>query len=43
MAVGIRSFCSDVPAKAGRGYIVHGGSMKLPLGGGVTAWPFREI
>jgi predicted AAA+ superfamily ATPase len=43
MAGAIRAFQNDFHGKAGEGYIVHPGDIRLPLGPGVTALPFAEL
>lgn len=43
MASGLLSFINDYPAKADRGWLVHLGSMTLPLSTAVTAIPFTEL
>lgn len=43
MGNAIRRFRSDVGSKAGDGYVVHPGSMRLPLGSNVTALPFGAL
>ncbi|MBM3311885.1 MAG: ATP-binding protein [Candidatus Aminicenantes bacterium] len=43
MAAAVRTFQKDFGAKAGPGFVVHPGSIGLPLGPGVTALPFSEL
>ena len=43
MGNAIRRFRNDVGSKAGDGYVVHPGSMRLPLGSNVTALPFGAL
>jgi predicted AAA+ superfamily ATPase len=43
MASGIRSFQADLGETAAPGYVVHPGDLRLPLGPGVTALPFRQL
>lgn len=43
MAAGIQSFREDFGQKAGRGFVVHPGSVHIPLAPGVVAWPFKDI
>lgn len=43
MAAGIRQFRKDLGDRVGNGYVVHGGSLRLPLGEGVTALPFSTL
>lgn len=43
MAKSIRAFCEDLGERATKGYVVHTGDIRLPLGGGVTALPFRDL
>jgi predicted AAA+ superfamily ATPase len=43
MASGIRSFRHDLGAKAASGYVIHPGSIELPLGPGVSALPLRKL
>ncbi len=43
MAAGIRTLREDFEGKAGPGFLVHAGDVRLPLGGGVTAIPFSEL
>ena len=43
MGNAIRRFRSDIGSKAGDGYVVHPGSMRLPLGSNVTALPFGAL
>lgn len=42
-ASGIRSFQEDIGEKAAPGWVVHPGSVRLPLAPGVVALPFSEI
>lgn len=43
MAKGIESFRKDFGKKALKGYVVHQGNMKLPLGPDAWAWPFADF
>jgi predicted AAA+ superfamily ATPase len=43
MGNAIRTFGADLGQKAGRGYVVHGGDVRLPLAPGVTAIPFAGL
>lgn len=43
MGNAIRRFRSDAGSKAGHGYVVHPGSMRLPLGSNVSALPFGAL
>jgi uncharacterized protein len=43
MASGIRTLREDLGGKAGPGYVVHGGDLRLPLGPEITAIPFGEL
>ena len=43
MASSIRTFREDFGARALPGYVVHPGEVRLPLGSGVTAWPYRQL
>ena len=43
MANGIRTFQQDLNGKAGEGYVVHPGDVRLPLAPDVTALPFAEL
>ena len=43
MAAGVLAFQKDFGAKASRGYVVHPGTVTLPLVPGVTALPFAEL
>jgi hypothetical protein len=43
MASGIRTLREDLGGKAGPGYVVHGGDVRLTLGPSVTAIPFAEL
>jgi len=43
MAAGIKRFQEDFDARAVRGYVVHPGNTRLPLGRGATAMPFAEL
>ena len=43
MAAAIRALRQDLGGKAGPGYVVHGGDVRLPLGPSVTAIPFAEL
>lgn len=42
MASSIHAFRKDFGNKARPGYVVHPGETRLPLGAGVTAWPFAD-
>lgn len=43
MASSVRTFREDLGTKALPGYVVHPGEVKLPLGPGVTAWPYIQL
>lgn len=43
MAAGIRTLREDFEGKAGPGFPVHAGDVRLPLGGRVTAIQFSEL
>jgi len=43
MAAGIASFRRMLGPKAAPGYVVHGGSVRLPMVPGVTAIPFSDL
>ena len=43
MAGGIRAFQEDLGEKAGRGFVVHPGEVRLPLAPKVSALPFDEL
>lgn len=43
MASSIKIFREDLGTKALAGYVVHPGDVRLPLGSGVTAWPFGHF
>ncbi len=43
MAKGIRAFQTALGDRVGPGFVVHPGSVRLPLGAGVVALPFGEI
>jgi predicted AAA+ superfamily ATPase len=43
MAEAIRTFQADFGRKAGAGYVVHPGDVRLPLGPGVAALPFGDL
>jgi hypothetical protein len=43
MSDSIRRFQEDLGSKAGPGYVVHPGDVRLPLAPGVTALPFAEL
>ena len=43
MASAIQTFQEDLKAKAGPGYVVHPGDVRLPLAPSVVALPFGEI
>jgi len=43
MASSIKTFREDLGAKTLPGYVVHPGEIKLPLGPGVTAWPYSQL
>jgi len=42
-AKSIMVFQNDVGDRARRGYVIHPGEFKLPLGAGVMALPFWEV
>jgi len=43
MAGGIRAFQVDLGQKAGPGFVVHPGNVRLPLAPQVVALPFAEV
>lgn len=43
MAAPIKTFREDFGDKALPGFVIHPGTIRLPLGAGVTAWPFSEL
>jgi len=43
MANAIRAFQEDFGEKAGRGFVIHPGSVRLPLAANVVALPFTEL
>jgi predicted AAA+ superfamily ATPase len=43
MASGIRAFQQDIGEKAGPGFIIHPGDVRLPLAPKVVALPFAEL
>ena len=43
MAGAVLGLRRELGAKAGPGYVVHSGEVRLPLAPGVTALPFREL
>jgi predicted AAA+ superfamily ATPase len=43
MAASIKVFQEDFGDRAAPGYVVHPGDVRLPLGHGVTALPFRKL
>ena len=43
MASGLNTFRKDFGKKAGAGFLVHPGDVRLPLGQGVVALPFTEL
>jgi predicted AAA+ superfamily ATPase len=43
MALNIKTFQKDFREKAAPGYLLHAGDVRLPLGTGVTALPFRDL
>ncbi|HNR31847.1 MAG TPA: ATP-binding protein [Candidatus Hydrogenedentes bacterium] len=43
MAKGVQTFRADFGTRAGRGYVVHPGKMRLPLAPSVEAVPFGEL
>ncbi len=43
MAATVEAFRKDLGEKALPGYVVHGGDIQLPLGGGVMALPFGRL
>ena len=43
MAAGIAALRRDLGARAGRGYVVHGGDVELPLGPDAIAWPLGQL
>jgi predicted AAA+ superfamily ATPase len=43
MASGLPAFREDLGEKAGPGFVIHPGDVRLPLAPGVTALPFGEL
>lgn len=43
MAPGILAFQKDFPKKAGKGYLIHPGDMKLSIAPNVLALPFARL
>ena len=43
MASGIRAFQEDLGEKAGHGFVIHPGAVRLPLAPKVVALPFTEL
>lgn len=43
MASGIEAFRRDLGARVQKGYVVHPGDAKLPLGPDAVAWPFAQF
>jgi hypothetical protein len=43
MASGIRAFQEDLGEKAGPGFVIHPGDVRLPLAPKVVALPFTEL
>ena len=43
MSLSIQAFQADLPGRSNPGYVVHPGSIRLPLGPSVTALPFSEL
>jgi predicted AAA+ superfamily ATPase len=43
MASSIKTFQKDFDDRALPGYVIHPGESKLPLGSGVTAWPYSQL
>ena len=43
MASGIRAFQEDLGDKAGQGFVIHPGEVRLPLAPNVVALPFAEL
>jgi hypothetical protein len=43
MASSIKTFQKDFDDRALPGYVIHPGEGKLPLGSGVTAWPYSQL
>ena len=43
MARAIRTLQSDLGEEVAAGYVVHPGDVRLPLGPGVTAFPFADL
>ncbi len=43
LAAGVMAFQRDLGRKAQPGFVVHPGSVRLPLAPGVMAWPFAEL
>jgi hypothetical protein len=43
MASGVRAFQEDLGERAGKGFVVHPGDIRLPLAPNVVALPFAEL
>jgi hypothetical protein len=43
MSSSIKTFQEDFGDRAAHGYVLHAGDIRLPLGAGVTALPFKEL
>jgi hypothetical protein len=43
MAAAIRTFTEDLGRKAGPGYVVHAGNVRLPLAPDISALPFLRL
>ena len=43
MASGIRAFQEDLGEKAGPGFVIHPGEVRLPLAPHIVASPFAEL
>jgi len=43
MASGIEAFCRDLGRRAGSGYVIHPGRVRLPLGRHATAYSFADL
>ncbi len=43
MAKGIEMFRTDMGTRAAKGYVIHPGDVKLPLGPHAVAWPFAAL
>jgi predicted AAA+ superfamily ATPase len=43
MAAGIRALRGDLGDRIAPGFVIHPGTIRLPLGDGITALPFGEL